>query len=254
MVRYAGWHPPTGGAKALAQSPWPPTLAGFLGGLIGSAVFGLGAIPAAVFGWRQVRDRQVRALVQPLRDLPPREAQFAAILNVSFGTVRYGSDEGLVSFVDDMLLFEGRRTQFSLPRSNASTTDFRAGRLSFYYAPRNPHWAELIFLERNEAQVEFTSWLREPTTALGTSIFPPLTPSQGVKDAVDLGRRLSAATSVLGGIAFLIGLPAGFDLTVLGGALALGGLVGWTRFEWLRRRLRTIEAHAAPLLDNSAKG
>lgn len=54
----------------------------------------------------------IRRRVGPMRDLPAASPQYSARISLSRGTI-YGTDEGLVSFVDGWLLFVGAGCTFS---------------------------------------------------------------------------------------------------------------------------------------------
>ncbi|HWD41667.1 MAG TPA: hypothetical protein VG944_22690, partial [Fimbriimonas sp.] len=103
---------------------------------VGSAA-GIFALVAFVWmvgkGW----PKSPRAL-QDLMDVPPVLPQFPVSIALMFKGLFYGQDQGVVTFVDGQLHFEGLRTCFSLPRyclemkpirgpSSARSTPFMEG-------------------------------------------------------------------------------------------------------------------------------
>ncbi|RYG22659.1 hypothetical protein EON82_16445 [bacterium] len=74
-----------------------------------------GAVPDLSSKWSWPRKRRkAPSVLASLVPLPSREASFPVSVRVWCHGVRTGSDEGMVAFFDGWLIFEGRRTAFSL--------------------------------------------------------------------------------------------------------------------------------------------
>ncbi len=85
-----------------------------LGGLTSPLVMATAAI------WTRARSRRASPYLADLLDLPAACPQFPVELTYLVGNLSYGSDAGIVSFVDGWMHFQGRRTSWSLNLANSS--------------------------------------------------------------------------------------------------------------------------------------
>jgi hypothetical protein len=93
---------------------------------LGYLRFGAVAIPNYVIivlgfiSWSKIAFTAIAAptprYIYPLLDRPGAVDQFAVRITLVRGNVAYGSDEGVISFVDEILHYSGLRTTFSLSR------------------------------------------------------------------------------------------------------------------------------------------
>jgi hypothetical protein len=144
------------------------------------------------------------------------------------GGVAYGRDEGLLTLVDGDLLYEGLRTSFSIPRSDAGLGHLADGNVWLSFpTPVGDCRARLKLLDAKT--LDYRGWSRGGTEAVGSLVFPPFSPQPDAPQMIR--RRLWTAGSLglLGiGMATEIaweGSLAGaafYALLLIGSALAMG--------------------------------
>ena len=114
----------------------------------------------------------VRRRVEALRDVPAASPQYSVRISLARGTV-YGTDEGLVSFVDGWLLFVGAGCAFSFRACDALASP--SERTISFSAPSQTH--RLLFLyEEKGFEEAWDRWREETPPAQGIAVLPPVLP------------------------------------------------------------------------------
>lgn len=116
----------------------------------------------------------IRRRVLPLRDLPAAAPQYAVRIALS-QSVAYGSDEGLASFVDGWLVFQGQGCAFSFQASDVKPAGSDA--ILTFDGPCRPHRLAFEHTEKGFKK-GWEAWRLRSNPPLGdaTTVFPPVLP------------------------------------------------------------------------------
>ena len=226
------------------------------GGFIGT----LGLLTSAV--WMNVRSRRAAPHVADLLDLPATCAQYPVELRYAVDNVTYGSDEGILSFVDGWMHFQGRRTSWSLAAKGTSLsplgssahtkkqrTDY--GRRVNWSDGKSMYSIQLLPMDgldglgsglRKKCHVTLEEWKNSASVASANVTVPPI---QVLPEVVDrLGRNLRfcwIVGSVLSGALLLkaVGLAGTWNSLIVWVAMIAAALTVGCGY-WLTYRLSTI--------------
>jgi hypothetical protein len=187
-----------------------------------------------VFEFLDLRRQLARV---PSRDLPSATEQFAAVLHLH-REVEYGTDEGLVSFIDGWLLFSGRYSNFSL-RVGDVRPHFDEGQTAFHFdGPFGEHRAILHPMDEGFMRA-WRAWASTKAMPAGTTILPPV--------AVLRGYRKDANMVYVGLFVFAFGIST-FRIVPLFGIVPIGmALIILADYGWGQASLRRIARGLPPL-------
>ncbi len=219
MVRYAEWREAVDPERKLERFDPVMQLAGSLAaGAGGVLCCGCISIPAFLLTWKAMGTNLLLRRVNRLRDLPSPHLQVACRLLLKQGSTTYGRDEGLLSFLDGAVVFEGRRTSFSFSGVDAPIEFLTKAGLSFRFpTPVGDCRAILHAVDRDEMAIALESWAVQPGSRRNI-VFPPFRPSRsGWRKAKALER--GAWTLGIGG--FACGVQWAYQVDPLSGLYAI---------------------------------
>ncbi len=144
----------------------------------GFFLFSLSSIPAYLVRPFWLGRRSLNARVTPLLTLPAPDTPYPCHVEIFRRGFLLGKDQGVVTFVDGWLHYEGLRTSFSLQRTAVSSRDgnrlelAEGGTIHFY--PQD----DLIAIDLAESNLKarfggyLGSWMKSDAPA-GESLLPP---------------------------------------------------------------------------------
>lgn len=169
-MRYAEWRPLA--QRRLDDSPFFLPAAFITVVALGYALGGCFTLTLAGAATGSVARIRTRRRLERLRDFPAPIDQIPVRLRLA-RLHEYAQDEGLVSLVDGWLVFEGRRTSFSLP--NAAVEPFSEEFGFQFEGPGGAFYAALEPTQKAELADAWAAWQESPSPS-GAMVLPPTKP------------------------------------------------------------------------------
>ncbi len=201
MIRYAEWRSPSAPLQSKTRFRWT-WKAGLLGAYgvvcLGMIIRGLVIQQGSPFifffcssGFISLLGSNREQPWDVLADDPAPIDQFRVYVQLKLAELTYGRDAGLVSFVDGWLIFEGRRTSFSIRHEDVDKFHSgQTGQLRLVWeaegirylteirlAEEDPNRAKLFAIGGNE-------WKGSKILTDGQSVFPPNRPRNDLRQVL----------------------------------------------------------------------
>lgn len=184
--------------------------------------------------WLRAKSWRAAPHVSDLLDLPATFPQFPVELKYKILGCSYGADEGVLSFVDGWMHFQGRRTSWSLCAPGANAIGVQAVSSCAQASSTTPvtkiitwrrlgrsYQIEVLPMDRLEGlgaglqrkfSLELDAWNRTARRCKGAPIFPPVQAVPGLVERLERAVRLSRTVNLLAGGAFAGALIVGVAL------------------------------------------
>lgn len=236
VVRYAEWREAVDPEHPLARYDAALRVAAAASGL----AFGwmccclVGSVPASILASRTAKRSLARRRLERLRDVPAVQEQHPCLLALKKDVHVYGRDEGLVSFVEGALLYEGRRTSFSVPKDSLrSGQAFRSGFGFTFPTPAGHCEVVLEPIDLKAFRSDFDRWYYKVESVNDWGVFPPFRPQAAFRHWAKLARGAVVFAGFAGAAAtwetyLAVGLTPALCLAILV-LLAVVVLYGYAR-------------------------
>lgn len=249
-IPYADWREAVDPERPFERfDPLAQLAYGLAGGAGGMLCCGCLSLPAFLAAYKLTGKNLFLRRVRRLRDDPSYHIQVACRLLLERGGLAYGRDEGLLSILDGGILFEGRRTSFSIPIEEGREVQISRSGVDFCFpTPGGPCRAVLFSAEESEMAMLARDRFRDDSPPSDTIVFPPCVPDRAAWQRVVTFECLSWGLGVAG-VVFGLAWSAVVDPTAaLSAAVTIPGLaaIGVVNARGRRRRLERLQDAALP--------